>query len=49
VNATFVLLLCSFEYDKGIWAAQRVLKVPDVNIVAAPQQRSRRWFTRLLG
>jgi hypothetical protein len=28
-EATFVLLLCRFEYDRGEWPAQRVLKVPN--------------------
>ena len=28
-EAIFILLLCSFQYDKGEWPAQRVLKVPD--------------------
>ena len=28
-KATYVLLLCKFQYDKeGVWPAQRVLKVP---------------------
>jgi len=28
-QATYVLLLCSFEYDRGEWPAQRVFEVPD--------------------
>jgi hypothetical protein len=28
-EATFVLLLCNFEYDRGVWPAQRALKVPN--------------------
>lgn len=28
-EATYILLLCSFEYGKGKWPAQRVLKVPE--------------------
>ena len=27
-DAVYVLLLCKFEYGKGVWPAQRVLKVP---------------------
>jgi len=27
-DATYVLLLCKFEYERGEWPAQRVLKVP---------------------
>jgi hypothetical protein len=27
-EATYILLLCNFQYDKGVWPAQRILKVP---------------------
>jgi hypothetical protein len=28
-DATYILLLCKFEYERGKWPAQRVLKVPN--------------------
>ncbi|HEU0301864.1 MAG TPA: hypothetical protein VFR37_20585 [Longimicrobium sp.] len=29
-EATYILVLCQFEYDRGQWPAQRVLRVPAV-------------------
>ncbi len=29
-EATYILLLCNFQYDKGVWPAQRILKVPSL-------------------
>lgn len=38
VKATYVLLLCRFEYDRGEeWPVQRVIKVPRCDLVDAPQ------------
>jgi hypothetical protein len=34
-DAVYVLILCKFEYERGEWPAQRVLKVP-----ALPTQRA---------
>jgi hypothetical protein len=36
MDATFVLLLCKFEYGRGKWPTQRVLKVPNAESVQMP-------------
>jgi hypothetical protein len=34
-DATYILILCKFEYERGKWPAQKVLKVPDPSDIKA--------------
>lgn len=47
-NAQFILVLCSFDYDKGKWPAQRVLKVPHPASVASGEATAESMLDRAL-